>query len=252
MPTEHTSQSEANKNKDKLNSSWDKDKKSTQFGDTNDPDYDPAYQNDGIDPGKPSNPNKPTQRNMNQDETKLHPVVATDDRLKASGQHVGGLPNQPIVTLHPTSKNVDTGSKTEYETISNVEDHVLDDSSFDAEKYQQFTDMDVGSGLLIPVEPNKTIDQTILEAQKQVHYLNEYYSVPEVNEEGEEVSDQVIVHEYKRNENKTVQLDGDSKPMTGANHQIRKRRIQLRQYAVKAVTENENISSDGALIIRVF
>ncbi len=250
MPTEHTSQSEANKNKDKLKQDWEKDKKSTEFGKTNNPNYDPSHQNKGIDAGKPSNPNTPTTRNMNQDEGDLHPIVASDDRLKASGKHVGGLPNQPIVTLNPTSRPVDSQGKRDYEVIDDAID-VLSEGSL-AGIHTDFEDIEIGSGILIPVEPGKTIDQTVLEAQKKVHQLNLHYSIPEVNDEGEELMDSVIVKEFKRNEDKTIQLGADNKPITGANAGYITRRIQLRQYAVKNVTRGDKISEDGALIVRVF
>lgn len=241
-----SAQSQANKNKDKL-----EDNQSSQFGTKIDPDYDPSHTKGGIDAGKPSNPNTPTVKNLNQDDSKLHPLVETDDRLKHSGKHAGGLPNEPIVSVNPTSKPTDS-DKYKQEPIA-----ISDALGFMVENPDAFNsiynDIDVGAGMLITVEPGKTLDQTIFEAHKEVYRLNEFYSVPELNEEGEEMSDQIIVHELKRNDDKTIQLNDKSKPITGASHQFRKRRIKLRQYAVKSVmADGDKISEDGALIVRVF
>lgn len=244
MPTdERTSQSEANKQKDNVKS------RSTEFSNKNDPNFDPSRQNEGIDPGKPSNPNTPTQKDT-REKKDLHPVVATDDRLRHSGKHVGGLPNEPVVTLNPTSKNV-VGQQNDYETkqITDVQSYLLSSEPFDSD----YDNMEVGDGLLISIYAGKTIDQVIYEAQKKVSRLNELYSVPYLNAEGEEVSDQVIVHEFKRNDDQTVQLDANSRPITNASHQILKKRIQIRQYVAKsAIKDDKKISSDGALIVRVF
>ena len=247
MPKDNTSQSKANENKDKLKQEREKNQRSTEFGKVNDPNYDPSQQNDGIDAGKPSNPDTPTPRDMSEKKG-LHPVVMTDDKLKASGKHVGGNPNEPIVTRYPTSVPVDP-NKDKFEPIAVSDANELLVDVFGSE----YDDLEVGAGMLIGVSGGKTIDQVILEAQQQVAKLNEHYSIPELNDEGEELSDQIIVHELKRNDDKTIQLNDKSKPITGANHTIRKRRIQIRQYVVKPVTaDGDKISEDGALIVRVF
>lgn len=246
-PEDRTSQSEANKQKDRLKSKPDPDTKTTEFGNTNDPDFNPSHQNSGIDAGKPSNPNSPTPKNLNQDEGNLHPMVASEDRLKASGKRIHGGVNEPIITLNPTSRPVDSQGEKNYEKISNATDILIEDNSG-----LEFADIEVGNGVLLPVVPGKTIDQVVLEAQKKVHQLNLRYSIPEVNDEGEELQDSIIVKEFKRNEDKTIQLGPDNKPITGANTGYITRRIQLRQYAVKNVVRGDKISEDGCLIVRVF
>lgn len=248
MPTERTSQSEANKNKDRLSQSWDKDDKSTEFGNTNDPNYDPSRTENGIDIGKPSNPNVPTPRNMDQPDNPPHTLVAPDDRLKASGKMSGGLPNEPIVSRYPSSGSTYKG---ETSIIDDALEYLLDEDK--SGPYPELHDLDAGGGFFIAVEPNKTIDQTIVEAQKQVFNLNKHYSTPVINENGETILDMVVIEEFKRNEDKTIDLDYKGNPKKGANFYHLPRVVQLRQYAVKAVMKDDKkIPGDGALIVRVF
>lgn len=243
---ERTSQSESNKQKDQLKN------KSTEFGNKNDPNFDPSRQNSGIDAGKPSNPNTPTIKDLNQDGKGLHPVVMTDDRLKASGKDVGGNPNAPIVTLNPTSRPVDSQGNLETETVSDVLD-LMFTGDFVKSKYEKIDDMKAGIGLLIPISAGKTIDQIVLEAKSEAKRLNDYWSVEATNEDGERILDTVIIEEFKRNDDKTIQLDGANKPIVGANQRNIPRRIQIRQYVAKVVMKDDDkISEDGALIVRVF
>lgn len=247
---DRTAQGEANRQKDKLKADTKADPRSTEFGNKNDPNFDPSRQNSGIDAGKPSNPNTPTVKDHNQDETKLHPVVMTDDRLKASGKDVGGNPNAPIVTLNPTSRPVDSQGKSKPEKISGGLDLVFDET-ITKSSYEGINDMEAGDGLLFPVVPGKTIDEIVLDGQREAKRLNDYYSVSEVNGDGEEILDTVIVKEFKRNDDKTIQLDGANKPITGANQTNIPRKIQIRQYVAKPVTRSDKISEDGCLIVRV-
>lgn len=206
-------------------------------------------QKQDIDPGKPwdkSNPNPGNPMAKGNPEA-VHPVVMEDDKIKASGRHAGGLPNEPLVTVNPTSKPVARRKQIEPQLIHDVTDELIEDGTGGP-----YDDLDVGSGLLIAVEPNQTIDQCVLKAHKQVFDLNKRWSVYERNDHGERILDNIMVEELRRNDDKSIQLDADSKPIVGANQTYTPRRIQIRQYAVKPVTANDKFENDGALIIRVF
>lgn len=121
--------------------------------------------------------------------------------------------------------------------------------------YPQIEELEVGSGLFIEVEPNKTIDDLMDKVNDEVLRLNEYWSVPAYNNRGEEILDQVTVKEYKRSNDGTIQRSGDDRLLEGASFDHILRRVQIRQYVAKAVTadvDNDQIDDDGALIVRVF
>lgn len=186
---------------------------------------------------------------MAKDEAVKGQAIGEDDKIRASGRHVGGLPDEPLVTINATSKPVGKAEKKDYQIVSDVQDVILGDnnpSDLDVEN------MEVGSGLLMAIEPNQTIDQVVLKANRQVHKLNEFYSVFELNDEGERILDMVMIEELKRNDDKSIQLNEKGNPIVGANQIYIPRRIQIRQYVCKAVTKGDKISDDGALIVRVF
>ncbi len=259
LQQDRTSQSQANVNKDRLkdkpeaNTSGNNhsNERSTEWGNTNDPNFNPDRQSSGIDAGKPSNPNTPTPRNMDQDEGNLHPVVADDDRVKASGRRIHGGPNEPLVTLNPTGAPVGSQGKQKTEQVSDAL-NLINDTSVAGSLYEGIDDIEAEQGFLIPISPGETIDQTVLKAQKEAKRLNDYYSIDEVNEKGERLLDTVIVEEFKRNDDGSIQLGVKGKPIVSANQTHIPRRIQLRQYVAKSVVKGDKISQDGALIVRVF
>lgn len=204
-------------------------------------------QNPTLDPNKNQVDYNPVEANK----VSGHTVVADNDKLSKSGKNVG-LVDAPIVTMHKTSTPIEK-EKPNYKTLDDVGDIFLKNKDHFNSKFIDTDELDVESGVFIPIEPNKTIDQLMFDVEAEVYRLNEYYSIPAHNEEGEEILDQVMIREFKRNEDKTIQLDGKDEPITGANSTFIKRRIQLRQYVAISVTkDDEKIDSDGALIIRVF
>jgi hypothetical protein len=112
-------------------------------------------------------------------------------------------------------------------------------------------DLSVGGGTFVGIDPSKTTDQGILNIQAAIKKLNDYWSVPYLNEEGEEISDQVIVHDFKRKQDGTIELGDNGKPITGANHALIKRTVPIRQYVTKAIIGSDKFPSDGVLIVRV-
>lgn len=210
---------------------------------------DPAQ---GKDPGKPWDKNHPNPPTPNADDGKgLHPAIdeGGNDRVKASGRHVGGLPNEPLVSVHPTSGKPKKQAKLETKVM-----HDIGDSLIDTKYSGQYdtSELEEGSGLFIPMAYGQTIDQVMLKVDAEVHRLNEYYSVFVRNDEGERILDVIMVEEIKRNEDKSIQLNADGKPVVGANQKFTPRRIQLRQYAAKSVMTGDKFDEDGALIVRVF
>lgn len=204
----------------------------------------------GIDPGKPWDRNHSNPVNPNADDGKgLHPAIGEDDKVKASGRHVGGLPNEPLVSVHPTSRPAKKQQKLETKVMHDIGDELVTD------KYNggyDVSELEDGSGLFIPMMYGQTIDQLMLKVDAEVHKLNEYWSVFVRNDEGKRILDVIMVEEIKRNDDKSIQLNADGKPLVGANQTFTPRRIQLRQYAAKNVTAGEKFSEDGALIVRVF
>jgi hypothetical protein len=206
-------------------------------------------QKQDVDPGKPWDKNNPNPGNpmAKGNPEAVHPAVMEDDKVKASGRHAGGLPNEPLVSVNPTTRPVGRYKKAEPQLIHDALEHLIEDGTGG-----QFDELDVGSAMLIAVEPNQTLDQCVLKAHKQVFDLNKRWSVDLRNDEGERILSNVMVEEIKRNDDKSIQLDGDNKPIVGANQTYTPMKIQIRQYAVKAVTEDDVFENDGALIIRVF
>lgn len=248
---DRTSQSQSNENKANLIDKPQSNKRSTDWGNQHDPEFEPDKQNSGVDAGKPGNPNTPTIKNEKQSETELHPAIMPDDRLKASGKMSGGLPNEPIVSINPTTSATGAYDAPKPEAISDALEYLLDQDF--GSPYEDVHDLETGDGLLIQVQPNKTLDQTVLEAQKQVYRLNQYYSTPVLNDEGETILDMVVIEEFKRNDDGTIDLNYKGKPKKGANFRHVPRVVQLRSYAVKSVTKDDKkITADGALIVRVF
>ncbi len=114
------------------------------------------------------------------------------------------------------------------------------------------SELEPESGLYIPIKYGQTTDQLMLDVDKEVHRLNEYWSVFVRNDEGERILDVIMVEELQRNDDKSLKLDNDGKPIVSASQKFTPRRIQLRQYAAKSVTANDKFDEDGALIVRVF
>lgn len=203
-----------------------------------------------MQPNPTLDPNK-NQPQISPDDTKAkHTVVIDNDTLSHSGKNVD-LVNPPIVTVHESSGKKAKTWTDNTKSINNINDILLGewfgDLVIDTRK------VEVGAGMFIPIEQNQTIDQLMYKVEAQVYRMNEYYSVPAHNAEGEEILDQVSIKEFKRNDDKTIQLTGNDVPITGASFTHLLRRIQIRQYVAKAVMKDDkNFDSDGVLIARVF
>lgn len=168
--------------------------------------------------------------------------------------------NQPDQKFEVPEKKVQAVPKrtakkwdVEPKVIHDISDLLLKDDF--VSPYPQAEDLEIGSGLFIITEPNQTIDELMDKVNSEVLRLNEYWSVPAHNDRGEEILDQVTIKEYKRNEDDTIKVTADNRPIEGAMFSHILRRVQIRQYVAKTVTadvDNDQIDDDGALIVRVF
>lgn len=207
---------------------------------------DPAQ---GKDPGKPWAKNQSNPIKQGDNDEPVHPAIDEDERVKASGRQVGGLPNPPLISVNPTSKPVRKAPKLETKVIHDIGDELVKNDysgSYDT------SELEINSGLFIPMAYGQTIDQLMLKVNAEVHKLNEYWSVFVRNDEGERILDVIMVEEIVRNDDKSIQLNADNAPVVRANQKFTPRRIQLRQYAATNVTAGDNFDEDGALIVRVF
>jgi hypothetical protein len=180
--------------------------------------------------------------------TDLHPVVADRNEFKNSGEDTSKV-NAPIVSVAPASGETSKDSK--HFIVENVLDDLFD------EKLHNKTDFDkleVGQGVFIPVEQNKTTDDLLANINRKIIMLREQYSEVERNIDGDEIHDQVIVLTRKRNPDGTIQLEND-KPIVGANAEHMPRRIYYRNFVAKPIVKGDKLGDkeaegDGVLVIR--
>lgn len=90
---------------------------------------------------------------------------------------------------------------------------------------------------------------------KEVYKLNQYWSIPLYSDDfGEQILDQVVIQSFKRKDNDGGWLlnSQGKRVVEGTPAQI-PRGFQVRQYVARAVVKDDDkISDDGALIVRVF
>lgn len=199
----------------------------------------------------PNYQNKPAQDNTRtKEELNLHPKVVDKEVLRNSGKETG-LVDPPIVSVAPASGK--TGkSGDEPKILSDVSKLVGNPQDEDYE----YSKLELEQGLFIPVEPNTTTDMLLAKINKSIHRAKIRYGVPEVDENGDEILDQVCVKVKKRNEDGTIQLNNNV-PITGATFQQHTKYIYSRNFIAKPVMKDQEIGdgvkaeSDGVVIIRV-
>lgn len=196
--------------------------------------------------------------NPNEAAKASHPVVVEDEKIRSSGRDVG-LPHPSLVSVNPTSKQANETAKVDYDIVDNSNDVMLKntDNKFIHSNYP-FGDLEAGQGIFIKIPDGKTTDEVMEKSYKDIHAANEYFSETARDENGDEILEQLIIKERKRNDDGSLQLEGDGKLIVGANSVQRPKKIYLRQYVAKAIVKNDEIGkgkkaeSDGVLIIRVF
>jgi len=173
-----------------------------------------------------------------------------------------GLVNAPITSLHPTSQpqgeaDAEIG---EHRIIDNANlqlNHYLPQEGHTKFNYP-FEDLEFGQGMFIPVEKGSTTDALMAKLYKQVDQYRKQNSEIERDENGDDVMQDIAINQKKRNEDGTVQMDGD-KPRIGIKSGFVPKLVGP-SFIVKAVVKGDKITSgddgeeadsDGALVIRM-
>lgn len=169
-----------------------------------------------------------------------------------------GLTHAPTVSLHPTSEQQGQKAKIgEYRIIDNANfklNHYLPEIGHVEFNYP-FEDLELNQGMFIPVEQNSTTDALMSKLHKQVNQYCKQNSEIERDEDGDDIMEDVAINKKKRNEDGTVQLDGDI-PRMGIKSGFRPKLIGP-NFIVKAVVkgdeigDNDKAEHDGALVIRL-
>lgn len=159
-----------------------------------------------------------------------------------------GLVKAPIVSMHPTSEQKSRSGS--FKIIDNAK---VQTNQSDVEFKYPFSDLEIKQGLFVPVET--TTDALMSKLFKQADQYRKQNSEVERDENGDDVMEDVAINVKKRNEDGTVQLDGD-KPRLDIKSGFRPKLVGP-MFAVKAVVKGDKISenntadSDGALVIRL-
>jgi hypothetical protein len=210
-----------------------------------------------VNPGTKPDASLSGSRHPNPDAVE-HAQIGSVDR-KEGGKDMG-LVNAPTVSMHPTSEpqgDSDEVDYSEHRIIDNANlqlNHYLPELGHVEFKYP-FQDLEFNQGMFIPVEENSSTDALMAKIYKQVDQYRKQNSEIERDENGDDVMEDVCINVKKRNEDGTVQLDGD-KPRLEVKSGFRPKLVGP-NFIVKAVVkgdkigENEEADSDGALIIRL-
>lgn len=185
-----------------------------------------------------------------------HAIVSDNGKpYEDSGKDMGQL-DAPIVSMHPTSAQPDANAKKEFKIIDDANfklNHYLPEIGHYSFAYP-FEDLEVGQGMFIPVG-NGSTDKLIHYMHKQIDQFRKQNSEVEKDENGDDVMEDVAVNQKKRNDDGTIQLDGDV-PRLGIKSGFRPKLIGP-TFTIKAVVkgdqlaENNEADSDGALVIRM-
>lgn len=181
--------------------------------------------------------------------------AAIDEVKKQEGGKDMGLRHAPIVSMHPTSERQGYQKAKEHRIIEKANfklNHYLPEIGHVEVNYP-FERLDLNQGLFIKVE--STTDALMAKLYKQVDQYRKQNSEIERDENGDDVMEDVAINQKKRNEDGTVQLDGD-KPRLGVKSGFRPKLIGP-NFVIKAVVkddkigENDTADGDGALVIRL-
>lgn len=187
-----------------------------------------------------------------------HAAVGNADKLKQSGKDVG-LVDPPIQSLHPTSGgqgDVEEKPAKDFKIVT--QPHLNFRHGPDYIEYDEpFADLQDDEAFFVPVPEGGTTDKLMFDLNKKVSGYIKQTSEIELDENGDEIFEVVVIKTKKRNDDGTIQLDGEGKPIVGANQTTRPKYINACNFIVKAVVKGDEIAdgeeadSDGALVIRV-
>jgi hypothetical protein len=232
-------------------SGWNADQRPKDFNPNN---SNPAF-------GQPLNPD-PNAFNRDRNPNAVdHAAVGSSNQFEGSGKDMG-LVKPPIVSMNRTS-----GEQTQDadKPMEKKEFKIIDDANFKLNHhihkdghYQfayPFEDLTVGQGMLIPIPKGQTTDKFMIHMHKQIDQYRKQNSEVERDDVGDDVMEDVAINQKKRNDDGTIQLDGDT-PRLGIKSGFRPKLIGP-TFTVKAVVkgdelaENNEADSDGVLVIRM-
>jgi len=207
-------------------------------------------------PGTKPNASPPAPKHPNPDAVD-HAQIASQDQQQ--GGKDMGLIHAPIVSMHPTSEP-------QGDNEAQYEDHrIIDNANFRLNHFlpeighvkfkYPFEELELNQGMFIPVGKGQTTDALMSKMHKQVDQYRKQSSEIERDENGDDVMEDVAINVKKRNEDGTVQLDGD-RPRLDVKSGFRPKLIGP-NFVVKAVVkgdvigENDEADSDGVLIVRL-
>lgn len=207
-------------------------------------------------PGTKPNANPPAPPHANPNAVEHAAIKSVDQQ---QGGKDMGLRHAPTVSMHPISE-------LQGDQKAKIGEHrIIDKANFKLNHYlpelghiefnYPFEDLVVGQGMFVPVEENNTTDALMAKLHKQVDQYRKQNSEVERDEDGDDVMEDVAINKKKRNDDGTVQLDGD-KPRLGIKSGFRPKLVGP-TFVVKAVVkgdqlaENNEADHDGALVIRM-
>lgn len=208
--------------------------------------------NPGIKPN--AQPPAPPHANPNAVE---HAAIG-EVRKQQGGKDMSQI-DAPIVSMHPTSEpQGDQKAKIgEHRIIDNANfklNHYLPEVGHVEFNYP-FEDLVIGQGMFILVEENSTTDALMTKLYKQVDQYRKQASEIDRDENGDDIMIDLAINQKKRNEDGTVQLDGD-KPRLGIKSGFTPKLVGP-TFIVKAVVKGDQLAKnneadgDGALVIRM-
>ena len=208
-------------------------------------------------PGTKPNATLPVPDHPNPDAVG-HAFIRSADDKKEGGKEMG-LVHAPIVSMHATSaKQDEAGAKIGEHTIvekANFKlNHYLPELGHVKFNYP-FEGLTIGQGMFIPVEKGRTTDALMTKLHSQVDKFRKQNSEIERDENGDDVMEDVAINVKKRNDDGTVQLDGNVPRLT-IKSGFRPKLVGP-NFVVKSVVKDDEIGennkavSDGALVIRL-
>lgn len=215
-----------------------------------------AAQWPSANPGTKPNAQPPAPPHGNPDAVE-HAAIAPIAKQEG-GKDMSQL-DAPIVSMHPTSEH-------QGEQKAKIGEHrIIDNANFKLNHYlpeighmefnYPFEDLKLNQGMFIPVEENSTTDALMTKLYKQVDQYRKQASEIDRDENGDDIMIDLAINQKKRNEDGTVQLDGD-KPRLGIKSGFVPKLVGP-NFVVKAVVkgdkigENDRADGDGALVIRL-
>lgn len=206
--------------------------------------------------GKPLNPDPNAFNNPNPNRVE-HQALGDTQTFEGSGKDMG-IRGAPIVAMHPTSKNVaDPNKPKEFKMIDKanfkLNHHIPINGHY--EFAYPFEDLKVGQGIYIPLPENMNVDKFHIHMHKQLDQYRKQASEVEKDENGDDVMEDVAINQKKRNDDGTIQLDGDT-PRLGIKSGFRPKLLGP-SFTVKSVVAGDELShgneaeGDGVLVIRM-